>query len=148
MSRLRPTLDTFNFWIGVAYFGLVAVVVALYFINNTTSRYIARTAADEAKHAAEISSNAQNRYQECLGSIPELTKINRFVGGVQELHVAQEHAALNLLKITPKGGPMYRVRYENYLRFKSAADKVKGVQFHVPTVHDCDDLRDRLLRQQ
>lgn len=148
LNQWRPTLDSFNFWIGVAYLGLAAVVVVLFILNQRSSDNIRRTAADEAAHSAEIVSAARSRYQQCVGSIPELAKINRFIRGVQLLHIAQEQNALAVLKVTPRHDPTYMARYQSYLRFKAAADKVKGVHFDVATVAECRALRKRLLNQK
>lgn len=147
LNRLRPTLDSFNFWVCVCLFGIIALVVAVFFLNQRTTDNIRRTAADEAIHATEINSSAKNHYQECVGSIPELRKINRFVRGVQELHIAQERNALAVLKVTDRHDPLYMARYQSYLRFKAAADKVKGVRFTVPTKASCKALYKRLLKQ-
>jgi hypothetical protein len=148
MSRVRRRMDTWAFWVGIAYFGLALVVLSLFFVNQKTSRNIRRTAADEAAHTAEIVANARTRYTSCISSIPELAKINRFIHGVQDLHRAQEDAAKAILDNTGPADPLYRIRVKNYWRFKHAADAVAGVNFRVPTRETCRQLRDRLLNQQ
>lgn len=147
-KQFRPTLDTFNFWVGIAYFGLAAVVVALYFVNQDTARNISRTTADEARHAAEISSNATSRYQECLGSIPELRSINRFIDGAATVDKALVENSQANLTATPKTSPLYAVRIANLRRLENAEAAAYQVRFPIPTRADCAALRARLLSQQ
>lgn len=146
-EQIRKRVDSLGFWVVVAYFGLALVVVALFFINQKTSANIKRTAADEAAHSSEIIANARARYGDCVASIPELEKINRFVRGVQALHIAQELNSREALRATEPTDPLYPVRVASYRRFKEAADLVAGVRFSVPTRSTCAALRRRLLAQ-
>lgn len=147
-QQLRPTMDTFNFWVGIAYFGLVAVVVALYFLNQNTAANIRRTAADEATHAAEIRSSAESRYSECLNSIPVLVKINRFIEGERIVDGALVENSEANLAATPSGSALYATRVANLRRLRAAKAAAFEVKFPVPTRAACAALRRRLLAQQ
>ena len=116
-------------WIVIAYFGLAGVVVALYFHQTEISRSeSARSAANHAKVA------------QCIQSVPELRKINRFVRGVYTFHrIIAENSKFSL-DATPKSSPMYQVRLRNYRRVKQTVLDVSGVRFHVPTRAECDGL--------
>lgn len=148
VRQMRPTLDSFNFWVAVAYVGLVAVVVALFFINQNTTANVKRTTADEAAHSAEILSSARSRYQECVASIPVLTKINGYLDGTRIVDRALVANSAANLAATPPGSALYWTRVQNLARLERAARSAKGVKFPVPTKQDCTALRRRLLTQQ
>lgn len=149
LRQMRPTLDTLTFWSGVAYFGLAALVVGLYFVNQSTQHAVARQARDEATRAAETVSNAQGRYQACVASIPQLTKIDAFIEGNQEgWHILITNSRTNLA-IAPKGTAVHAQRAANLARIVKASRKIdEPKKFPVPTVEQCRDLRAALLRHE
>lgn len=148
VRQMRPTLDTFNFWVGIAYFGLAALVVALYFVNQSTQRSVTRQAQDEAAHSAEIVANANGRYQQCVGSIPTLSKFNAFIEGTQEgWHILITNSRTNLA-ISPNPA-VYKQRAANLARIVKASRKIdQPKKFPIPTQAKCRELRSSLLHQR
>jgi len=135
---VREVLCSWWFWVAVAYFGLACVVVALYFINGRTSHDAARVARDEAIHQSEIVSARQAAYTQCLASIPELEKINGFVGSVRAIRDALEQNSTALLDSTPPGAPLYTVRVHSLARLRMTAKRIEAVHFQVPTIAECN----------
>jgi hypothetical protein len=136
----RPTrefLSSWWFWVGVAYFGLACVVVALYFVNGRTSRAAAHVARDEAVHQSEIAAGRQAALTQCLASIPELTKINGFVDSVQAIRDALQENGESLLATTPPDSPLYAVRLTSLRRIRATAKRIEAVHFTVPTIPQC-----------
>jgi hypothetical protein len=134
---LRETLMAWWFWVGVAYFGLACVVVALYFVNGRTSRAAAHVARDEAVHQSEIAAGRQAALTQCLASIPELTKINGFVESVQAIRDALQENSEALLTTTPRGSLLYQVRKASLRRIRATAKQIEAVHFTVPTIAQC-----------
>lgn len=145
--QMRPTLDTFNFWVGVAYFGLVAVVIALFFVNQATQKTVTRQAQVAAAHTAEIAATAKSRYQQCVTSIPTLNRINRFFAGVRIVNETLLENSAAALAVTAKSDPQYRTRVKNFHRLQRAAASAQIPKFPVPTPAKCRALRDSLLHQ-
>jgi hypothetical protein len=136
---VREFLSSWWFWVGVAYFGLACVVVALYFINGRTSRAAAHVARDEAVHQSEIAAGRQAALTQCLASRPELRKINGFVGSVQLIRDALESNNRAVLEETPATSPAYTVRAANLQRIRATARQIEAVHFTVPTVAQCKE---------
>ena len=101
-AGVRGRLDNWRLWVGVAYFGLAAVVVALFFVNQRTQRAIADQQRAAGVHTAEIVANATSQYHLCLASIPELREINAFVAGVKVVHDTLLANSEALLAKTPR----------------------------------------------
>ena len=146
-AGVRGRLDNWKFWVGVAYFGLAAVVVALFFVNQRTQRAIADQQRAAGVHTAEIVANATSQYHLCLASIPELREINAFVAGVKVVHDTLLANSEALLAKTPRSSPLYAVRLRSLLRLRRAARAAARVKFHIPTEAGCKALRKRLLAQ-
>jgi hypothetical protein len=136
-TDVRRFLDNWKLWVGVAYFGLVAMIVSLYFVNARTTRAVALQAAAAARTNTEHRLNAQSDYHACVVSIPALRKINRFVNGVQVLHQALLLNAVKAHEATPPGSALYRQQVANIARLSRSVDAVSGVAFPGPTVAEC-----------
>lgn len=143
----RAVLDSWQFWMGVAYFGLVLVVVALYFQNGRIDNAQRRADRAETLHLASVTAEASSAYTQCVLSIPTLQKVDTFVRGVQELHQTLLTNARLAHQATPPGTAAYRVQASNLIRLRHSADAVKGLTFHVPTVKECRHRRDAILAQ-
>lgn len=145
---VRHRLDNWKFWVAIAYLGLAATVVGLFFINQSTQNTVAKQAKDEAIHAAEIASNAKAQYTQCLTSSPLLEKINDFIDGVR---IVEHSLILNSranLGSTNKKDPQYKVRQANLNRLVRASKVADSVDFPVPTKAQCKERRDQLLKEQ
>lgn len=146
-DRLRNHLDDFNFWIGIAYFGLVLVVIALFFLNERTAHTEAKAAAERAAIASRLLSEAEATYQGCVSSIPQLRRISQHISGVNEGFDTMVANARALVESTPKSDPQYPVRLANLLRISSAQQDVAAIrELHVPTVKECAARRVAILR--
>lgn len=137
-EKTRRILSNDRFWIGVAYFGLVAVFLWLYVQNTRITR-------ESQIRAATIVASAETQYQACIASIPTLRKINLFVTGVEELHRTLYQNALAAHLAQPKGSAVYRAQIANLRRLRDSVRLVAGVHFTVPTVASCSAIRDSVL---
>ncbi len=140
-DRVRDWLDDWKVWVSVSYIGLAALVVGLYFVNSRTSETLAKQAAAAAGVAAEKQAGIQADYRACLVSIPQLTQVNRFVRGVQDLHVALLQNATASHRATPPGSALYRQQIVNIARLRRNVTAVLGVSFPVPTRASCEKRR-------
>lgn len=129
MRIVGRVLQDDRIWIVIAYFGLAAVIVVLYFHQTEIGK-------QEATRTAE----RQASVTQCIRSIPQLTKVQRFIEGVQVFHKAAAMNALATLQATPKTDPQYGVRLENYRRIEATVAAVSGVRFRIPTRAECERL--------
>lgn len=146
--QLRPTLDSFDFWVAVSYFGLVALMVGLFFVNRSTQHTISRQARDEAARSAEIVANAQSQYHLCLSSIPTLRKIDAFIQGQRVTTDALVTNSKAALAATAKNDPLYELRVRNLHRLQSAERAAAVVKFPIPTAAQCAALRRSLIAKE
>lgn len=128
-TRLLRVLDSWRFWMTIAFVALAAIVVWQFFL---TQRSIKEQSAREAR--------IQSDYQSCIRSIPSLTKISRHVEGVNELAVILVRNSKSLIHTPP-----LRVRQMNYALLVAAQKKIAAVKsFPVPTVASCEARRRQL----
>lgn len=132
MTRVAELMARDRTYIVLAYFGLVGVVVALYFHQTEIS-----------KQQAERQAAANARVAQCIQSIPNARKINRFIRGVQEFHRVAAMNSRATVQSTPTSDPQYKTRLANYMRIRATVADVSGVHFHVPTVAECRTLGSR-----
>lgn len=137
-------LDNWRFWMGVAYFGLVLVIVALWVDWARTNADVARTSRVVAERHADIVANADAQYQQCLSSIPTFRHVNRFVSGVELVEQALLTNAKAAHVATPPGSALYVAQAKNIVRLREAIEAARQVAFHVPVAGECRALRDRL----
>jgi hypothetical protein len=110
----------------LAYFGLVLTFVTVTRINNeAVKRDAARTAA-------------VNR---CIASRPNLAKISRHLGGVNDLaKLIVANRKTEVLR-TPPGDPRRQVSLENLRRSKEALKKIAAIdRLKVPSLTECQAL--------
>ncbi len=140
---LRRRVDTWHFWVGIAYFAIVAVIVALWVNYNQVSRDQSRTAQLVAARHADVVANADAQYIQCVKSIPTLTRINLFLNGVQSVDGVLLKNSLAVHSVTP-AGPTFQAQIKNIARLRRALHDVSGVRFPVPSAASCVVLRNRL----
>jgi hypothetical protein len=145
--RLRERLDNWKLWVGIAYFGLSAVVVALFFVNQSTQRTLNNQTKEQVTHRAEIVANANSRFSQCRASIPELSEINRFVDGVQTVEEALVKNSAASVAATKTTDPQYKTRVKNLQRLRAAKQATSHVRFPVPTLSECATLKAQLLKE-
>ncbi len=146
-DSVRDHLDDWKFWMGVAYFGLVCVTVALWVGYGRLAADQIRTANVVAERHADIIANADAQYQQCVQSIPTLTRVNTFVRGVQDLHKILLENSIASHAATPPGSALYAQQIINIKRLERTVREVQKVGFPVPTHAQCGALRDRLERK-
>lgn len=148
--RLLPYLHPSPVWVIIFMVGGIGIIVwTLTIYRGQTHEAAARSRAQlqaAAIHTAEIDANAQSRYQACVDSIPQLTKIDAFIEGTQEgWHILITNSRVNR-DTAPKGSATYRKRDANLNRIIRAAAKIdEASAFPVPTLKQCKALRLSLL---
>lgn len=141
-ERWRDILDSWQFWIGVAFFVLALVVVWLFVLNQRTTRTEAAAAAERAVLAERQRAAANSNYAACIVSIPQLTRISRHLGGVNDLADVLLTNSREIARATPKNEPAYRTRIANLARLETAAAKIAAIKaLPVPTVKQCKERR-------
>ena len=133
---------------GVAYFGLVCVTVALWVGFGRLSADQVRTAQVVSERRAEVAANANAQYQQCVQSIPQLTKINRFIRGVQHEHSTLLKNSLASHAATPTDSALWQAQVKNIARLREANNEVKNVRFKIQTQASCIELRRHLLTER
>lgn len=149
-DRARYALSDWHFWVIVAYLGLVGVVVALYFVNDKTSKASVALARQTAVRQAAVIADRKAataarklKVTQCMDSRKpgsNLRRINGFLHGVQVFHeiIATNNRAI--VESTPTSDPTYQVRLNNYRRILRTVKDVSGVSFPIPSVADCKRL--------
>lgn len=139
-KKVRLRLDDLTPWIVIAYFGIVALVVAQSFVIRSLINTQTAQSRDEAVRAAEIASNAQSLYTQCVHSRPTLARINEFIVGVRTVEMTLLQNSVANLEATPTDSAEYPVRVKNLLRLRKAAMN-STVHFPVPSVSQCQALK-------
>lgn len=146
--KVKGLLDSWQFWVGVAYIGLACVVVALWVNYSRVSNEQVQTERVAAARHADIIANAEAQYQQCVKSIPALTRINRFLHGVQDEHQTLLLNSLASHAATPKDTAIWHAQLANIRRLRRASREVQGVKFPIPTTKSCVALKRKLLRKE
>ncbi len=134
----RRLLDSWQFWMGIAYIGLVCVVVALWINFGRVSVDQRRTAIVVAERGADI----QAQYQVCLKSVPVIVKFDRFVHGVQTVNSALLHNSIATHEATPAGTAVYRAQVRNIARLREALRDTSGLSIPLTSKKECLTARD------
>lgn len=137
---IRTRLDTWKFWVGVAYVGLIAVIVALFVIQRDLANEQARRTA--AERAAAVGQVQQCRAQ--AESRPQLLSLVRAI----RLNAANSATSLRgLLRLNPTG-PSAELRRASLARARrsvNAADAfTRRLRENMPTDRECRALARRL----
>lgn len=144
--RVRSALSAWQFWMGVAYFGLVAVVVSLFFVASRTIHTSNEIAREQAIRNGQVRATANATYNACAQSIPELERIGVHLRGVNQLGEVILANAKATLDATPHSDPSYALRFENYSRILDAVKRISAVQaFPIPKLEDCVARRQQVL---
>lgn len=129
----RSFIDSWQFWVGVAYFGLVILTIFLY-VNYS----------NEAADAAARKADANNRVAECIASIPELQRTNDFVKGAELVGEVLLANSIASHLATPAGSELYRTQQKNIDHLKHALKTQQEIQqFPIPTIKQCQAERNQ-----
>lgn len=141
-------IDTWQFWVGIAYFGLAAVTVALWVNYSRVSNDQRKTTIIEAAREADITANATGQYEACVKGIPLSVKINKFVHGVEVVHEVLYRNSLASHRAQDPNSPLYKTQTQNIRRLKAAFAAARGIHFPVRTKAYCIALRNRLQQKR
>lgn len=140
--RVREFLNSWQLWMGIAWLGIVAVVVGLIIVRNTALTAQAEIQREASLHHAEVVATGNAAYNSCVQSIPTLRRISTHLLGVNEIARAAVENARAIAVATPRSDPEYGVRHRNYERIRAATAKVAAVQkLPVPNRDDCSARR-------
>lgn len=139
-NKVRHRLDNWKFWMLIAYFGLVFVMVWLFFLNRQTAE---QAAARQAQQKAANTAQVADCYQ-ALRNAPALMGILDSVDLLAESSMKSSKAALQAdpdSLLTP-------VRRASIERLERAREGVavfaKAMVEQTPTLPECNHLAARL----
>lgn len=81
LRTLREVLNNWWFWVGIAYFGLAAVVVALYINYGNTAEATSKANRQEAISVAATKAANVNAVNQCFTSVKNQPIIEGFADG-------------------------------------------------------------------
>jgi len=140
-TPLRDRIDNWRFWVGIAYFGLAAVVVALFFLNRDISKQQAESAAkSRAATAAQVRSCADAvRNKPDVDGLLDAIRFN--IADRITVTVAAQEAA-------PPSDPLIVVRQASLDRLHQKLDAldtfIAKVADRTPTKQKCNEMAVRL----
>lgn len=142
---MRRWLDTWQFWTGVAYFALAALVVGLFVVNEHARNAANRAVREQAIRIADMRAAANSDYTLCITGRVQLARVDRFLRGVQGLGDILYLNALEVHRVTPSGTPTYAAQVSNLRRLRAVAADVAGISFPIPTKATCAARRQAAL---
>lgn len=146
-AKWRQRLDHWPVWMGIAFFGLVAVSVWVMTVQQHTARVQAAQARNDAIRIAEARAAANSAYQRCIGSIAPTMRVSTHVAGVNEAFGVLLRNSRATLAATPRSDPQRAVRAANLERLEAAVRKVAAIKsFPAPTRAECAQRRREALR--
>lgn len=80
MTGMRLRVDSWRFWVGVAYFGIVVTIVGLYIIYTKQNR-------EDTKRVAEARAAAVQQVATCFAGVKNAPVVRGFVAGQKALIV-------------------------------------------------------------
>lgn len=119
--NVREFLSDWHVWVGIAYFGLAAVVVALYVLFG-------RTAHEEAIRAAASRSAASTQVGQCFTSVKNAPVAAGFIDAHEALINNSLLANQAALSVSPPDDPLRSVRVASIARLKRADANVKDLR--------------------
>lgn len=134
---VRQKLDDWRFWVGVAYFGLVAVVVALFFINRDISR-------EQTREAAEQRASSVSQVSTCADAVRNAPDVEALIAAIR-FNVSDRVAATkDAIRVAPEGDPLAKVRQESLVRLRNQLARIDrltaGFRKSTPTRAKCNAL--------
>lgn len=138
---VREFLSNWQVWVGIAYFGLAAVVVALFVLFN-------RTAHEEAVRAATARSAAQAQVSQCVASAKNGPLVRGFANGFRALVENQIETTQGALHVAKPHDPLIPVRERSLRRLFRAEGVAEGlvkiVDARTPSMKSCRVLARKL----
>jgi hypothetical protein len=133
LSRFLPALDSWQFWITVAFFIIGGLAIAS----------IANRSSISSEHAARKQAGIA-RVEQCLRARKVLyPKLNRYFAGTAVVAHTLVENSVAAHQATPPGTAIYRTQAHNLARLRRAVRNVEAFRLPVPTVASCEKLRTR-----
>lgn len=134
---VRELLDSWKFWVGVAYAGLAAVVVALFILFEQQSNETARRIAIQ-RSTAEASLSA------CVNGVKNAPVVAGFLDSHRAIITNSILATTAAIQASPANDPLLPVRQASITRLQKALRNVDELDELVanttPTRARCDTL--------
>lgn len=141
-EKVLRAVDNWKFGFLVLLLAVGAVAVWVAFVASTAAQTQAHAAREQAIRLAGI----QSDYKDCLHSVKPTQRVNRFLGGVNDLAAILVLNSQAALDAEPPGDPLHKTRVENLARLRRAQRNVSRVRaFPVPTEDSCAARRDKAL---
>lgn len=112
-DRITLRLDDWRFWVGVAYFGIAAVVLGLYVLFS-------RQTNETAKRVAIQRANAQAQVSQCANAVRNAPVVDGFAEAHHALIVNQILTTTAALQVAAPGDPLTKVRLASLRRLEVA----------------------------
>lgn len=139
--RVLPKIDNWYFWVGVAYFGLVATLIGLYVLYGRSGHEQSLRIADERATATAQVSN-------CISGVKSGPSIFEVIGAIELLTQNSITTTQQTLQITPMESPLFKIRKNSLNRLENAEKKVMHFKIflvtHTPTISQCKKLAKQL----
>lgn len=131
IARVLPTLDSWHFWITLAFLILGGIAIATVLNRSSIG------AEHNAREQAGIS-----RVQTCLRARVALyPRLNGYFDGVAVMaHTLVENSEA-MHEITPRGSAVYHAQERNLRRLRDAIKRVVRFRLPVPTIRQCEAER-------
>lgn len=140
-TPLRERLDNWRLWVGVAYFGLAAVVVSLFFLNRDISQ-------QQAESAAKARSAAATQVRSCADAVRNKPDVDGLLDAIR-FNIADRitvNVAAN--KAAAPDDPLVGVRQSSLDRLHQKLDALDAfiakVDKRTPTKRECNQMAVRL----
>lgn len=139
-DKVRIFLSDWQFWTGIAYFGIAATVVALFFLFN-------RTAREEAFRAAGVKAAATSQVAQCFTSYKNGPVTRGFIASHEAIIENSIISNREALKAQPTS-PLTAIRKQSLARLEAAKENANELQVliskTIPTRNSCIELAHRL----
>lgn len=116
-SDVRVRVDSWRFWVGVAYLGIVLTIVGLYIVYVKQSR-------EETKRVAEARATAVQQVAGCFAGVKNAPVVAGFIAGERALIVNSIDGNRAALKIHGQPAELTRIRNASLVRLSAARRNV------------------------
>lgn len=132
----RTILDSWQFWVGVAYFGLAGCVVALFLLYSDQSK-------DDASRAAADSA----RVIECRQQVETAPAVIELVNSIELIVTNQIAATVDAIMAQPGNVTLNASRRQSVERMRVARTRVQEFRDRYTKSRPTSEYCDKLARQ-
>jgi hypothetical protein len=131
LRRFLPALDSWQFWITVAFFIIAGLAIAA----------VVNRSSIGSEHAARQQAGIA-RVEQCLRARRVLyPKLNRYFAGTAVVAHTLVENSVAAHRATPPGTKIYRTQVHNLARLRRAVHNVEAFRLPIPTAASCEKLR-------